>query len=109
MLFNHEQQIKLPLPANDISKSTNTTTHPRSSLTLHSVKMGVQMYTIAGRQIGSHYLAIGVITAAGAGIYAATRGPSKAKVDTPPINAGSPDEEKFIKDFLTKADEGKKH
>ncbi|KAK5939544.1 hypothetical protein PMZ80_007922 [Knufia obscura] len=34
------------------------------------------------------------------GSWAATRGGSKAPQSTPPINAGSKDEEKFIQEFL---------
>ncbi|KAK7927178.1 hypothetical protein PG985_004176 [Apiospora marii] len=59
----------------------------------------VQMYSIAGQKIGSHYLAMGVLSALFGGTYLATSGPSPAKkaAQTPPINASSPDEEDFIK------------
>ncbi|CAG8959953.1 hypothetical protein HYFRA_00012670 [Hymenoscyphus fraxineus] len=68
----------------------------------------VQMYTIAGRQIGSHYLAMGVLGALGALSMSFGGGSAAKKVQGPPINAGSPDEENFIKDFLAKADAGGK-
>ncbi|EHK99693.1 hypothetical protein GLAREA_09393 [Glarea lozoyensis ATCC 20868] len=83
----------------------------------------VQMYTIAGRQIGSHYvrrpypeapeswsaLAMGVLATLTAGIMSFTGGSKVQKAQGPPINASSGDEEKFIKDFLAKADsDGKK-
>ncbi|KAL2760093.1 hypothetical protein ACRALDRAFT_1073900 [Sodiomyces alcalophilus JCM 7366] len=69
----------------------------------------VQMYTIAGRQVGSHYLAMGILGALFGGIYTATRGGgSKAPATTPPINASSPGEADFIKNFLDEADKGKK-
>ncbi|KAK8090794.1 hypothetical protein PG994_000299 [Apiospora phragmitis] len=59
----------------------------------------VQMYSIAGQKIGSHYLAMGVLSALFGGTYLAVSGPSPAKkaAQTPPINASSPDEEDFIK------------
>ncbi|KAI1853128.1 hypothetical protein JX265_011409 [Neoarthrinium moseri] len=59
----------------------------------------VQMYSILGRQVGSHYLAMGVLSALFGGAYVGLSGPSKAKAatQTPPINASSPDEENFIK------------
>ncbi|KAI0132637.1 hypothetical protein BJ170DRAFT_680521 [Xylariales sp. AK1849] len=69
----------------------------------------VQMYTIAGRQVGSHHLAMGVLTLLFGGTYAATSGPSKTKASqTPPINASSPDEESFIKNFLDQANKDEK-
>ncbi|KAH8681120.1 hypothetical protein BX600DRAFT_504858 [Xylariales sp. PMI_506] len=69
----------------------------------------VQMYTIAGRQVGSHYLAMGVLGVLFGGTYAATRGPSKSKAtQAPPINASSPDEENFIKNFLEEANKNEK-
>ncbi|KAI2622200.1 hypothetical protein GGS26DRAFT_594206 [Hypomontagnella submonticulosa] len=64
----------------------------------------VQMYTIFGRQIGSHYLAIGVLSAMFGGSYLATRGGSKKATQAPPINASSPDEADFIQNFLKQAD-----
>ncbi|ETS83604.1 hypothetical protein PFICI_05480 [Pestalotiopsis fici W106-1] len=73
----------------------------------------VQTYSILGRQVGSHYLAMGVLTALFGGTYAAVGGGSKASaaVKTPPINASSSDEESFIKNFLDQAnkDEKAKH
>ncbi|PQE19555.1 ATP synthase subunit K mitochondrial protein [Rutstroemia sp. NJR-2017a BVV2] len=58
-------------------------------------------YNIAGRQIGSHYLAIAVLGTVGGLVAMSTGGSSAAKKEAgPPINAKSPDEEKFIKDFM---------
>jgi F-type H+-transporting ATPase subunit k len=60
----------------------------------------VQYYQIAGAKVGSHYLAMGVLAALFGGSYAALSGPSKKTVQTPPINASSPEEGDFIKKFL---------
>ncbi|KAH9888140.1 hypothetical protein F4778DRAFT_755219 [Xylariomycetidae sp. FL2044] len=87
----------------------------------------VQMYTVLGRQVGSHHLAMGVLGALFGGSYLATRGPKKQATQTPPINASSPDEADFIqcalpirsprdpirlithvRNFLKQADEGEK-
>ncbi|EXJ80959.1 hypothetical protein A1O3_07247 [Capronia epimyces CBS 606.96] len=56
----------------------------------------VAMYTVAGRQIGSHYLAIATLGATFGLPWLLTRGGSSKKSTTPPINASSKDEEKFI-------------
>ncbi|TVY85999.1 hypothetical protein LAWI1_G008377 [Lachnellula willkommii] len=59
-------------------------------------------YNIAGRQIGSHYLAIATLSTVFGGAYYALSGGSAAKKSQgPPINAQSPDEEKFIKYVYT--------
>ncbi|KXJ95668.1 hypothetical protein Micbo1qcDRAFT_157693 [Microdochium bolleyi] len=70
----------------------------------------VQMYTIAGRQIGSHYLAMGVLGALFGGTTLAFSGGSKKPLaqQTPPINASSSDETDFIQKFLAQADEDAK-
>ncbi|CAK7562374.1 MAG: hypothetical protein SEPTF4163_000216 [Sporothrix epigloea] len=68
----------------------------------------VQQYTIAGRQIGSHYLAMATLTALFGGIYASTGGASKKTLATPPINASSSDEADFITKFLETADADQK-
>ncbi|EEA24532.1 hypothetical protein TMatcc_007635 [Talaromyces marneffei ATCC 18224] len=60
----------------------------------------VNYYNIAGRKIGSHHLAMGILGGLFGSIYLASSGGSKKQVVTPPINAGSKDEEKFIQDFL---------
>ncbi|KAG9237409.1 hypothetical protein BJ875DRAFT_453868, partial [Amylocarpus encephaloides] len=65
----------------------------------------VQMYTIAGRQIGSHYLAMGVLGLMGTLPFAFGGGSAAKKSQGPPINAQSPDEESFIKNFLAQAEE----
>ncbi|KAL8298255.1 hypothetical protein RB601_002637 [Gaeumannomyces tritici] len=58
----------------------------------------VAYYSIFGRQVGSHHLAIGVLGAMFGGSFLALSGGSKkAGVQTPPINASSPDEADFIK------------
>ncbi|CAJ2512411.1 Uu.00g054260.m01.CDS01 [Anthostomella pinea] len=65
----------------------------------------VQMYQVFGRQVGSHHLAMGVLGALFGGTYLAVSGPSKKKaVQTPPINASSPDEADFIQNFLKQQD-----
>ncbi|PKS09273.1 hypothetical protein jhhlp_003887 [Lomentospora prolificans] len=66
----------------------------------------VQMYTILGRQVGSHWLSIATLSTLFAGTYLATSGGSSKKQSAtiPPINASSPDEENFIKKFLEEAD-----
>ncbi|KFH45144.1 ATP synthase subunit K-like protein [Hapsidospora chrysogenum ATCC 11550] len=63
---------------------------------------GVAYYNIAGRQVGGHYLAMGILGGLFAGIYGATSGPKRpaAANNTPPINASSSDEADFIKKFL---------
>ncbi|KAL3460506.1 hypothetical protein BJX64DRAFT_262853 [Aspergillus heterothallicus] len=60
----------------------------------------VQYYAIAGRQVGSHHLALGILSSLFGGVYLATRGGSQAKPAAPPIKAESKDEETFIQDFL---------
>ncbi|KAL8243645.1 hypothetical protein R6Q59_009903 [Mikania micrantha] len=66
----------------------------------------VAMYNVAGRQVGSHWLAIATLALTFGGSWAATRGGSKAeKKTTPPINAGSKDEENFIQEFLQQVEQ----
>ncbi|GIJ88356.1 hypothetical protein Asppvi_007276 [Aspergillus pseudoviridinutans] len=61
----------------------------------------VVYYQIAGKQVGSHVLAMGVMGTLFGGIYLSTRGGGQKKQGvTPPIQASSKDEEKFIQDFL---------
>ncbi|GIK07847.1 hypothetical protein KXV22_005444 [Aspergillus fumigatus] len=60
----------------------------------------VVYYQIAGKQVGSHVLAMGVMGTLFGGIYLSTRGGGQKKQATPPIQASSKDEEKFIQDFL---------
>ncbi|KAG6083200.1 hypothetical protein E4U30_000623 [Claviceps sp. LM220 group G6] len=59
---------------------------------------GIQTYTIAGRQVASHYLAMGVLGAMFGGAYWATSGPKKPS--TPPMNATSSEEADFITKFM---------
>ncbi|KAI0189290.1 hypothetical protein EV127DRAFT_481824 [Xylaria flabelliformis] len=68
----------------------------------------VAMYSVFGRQIGSHYLAMGVLGALFSGSYLALSGGSKKATQTPPINASSPDEADFIQNFLKQADADEK-
>ncbi|KAM0121456.1 hypothetical protein ACP6JC_001879 [Aspergillus fumigatus] len=56
----------------------------------------VVYYQIAGKQVGSHVLAMGVMGTLFGGIYLSTRGGGQKKQATPPIQASSKDEEKFI-------------
>ncbi|EAW13389.1 ATP19 family protein [Aspergillus clavatus NRRL 1] len=61
----------------------------------------VAYYQIAGKQVGSHVLAMGVMGTLFGGIFLSTRGGGQKKQGTtPPIQASSSDEEKFIQDFL---------
>jgi len=62
----------------------------------------VAMYTIAGRQVGSHVLAMATLGTVFT-LTALSVGGKKAET-TPPIQASSSDEEKFIKEFLAKAE-----
>ncbi|KAI1007177.1 hypothetical protein K3495_g1045 [Podosphaera aphanis] len=66
----------------------------------------VQMYTIAGRQIGSHVLAMVTLGTIFGTTAFFTSGSSTAKkaAQIPPINASSSDEENFIKNYLKSAD-----
>ncbi|KOS22878.1 ATP synthase subunit K [Escovopsis weberi] len=68
---------------------------------------GVATYTIAGRQVGGHYLAMGWLATLFGSAYYAASGPKKQAVATPPINAASSDEADFIKKFIEESD--KKH
>ncbi|CUS08093.1 unnamed protein product [Tuber aestivum] len=62
----------------------------------------VAMYTVAGRQVGSHVLAMATLGTTFA-LSALAMGGKKTQT-TPPIQASSSDEEKFIKEFLAKAE-----
>ncbi|EFX05413.1 hypothetical protein CMQ_3482 [Grosmannia clavigera kw1407] len=68
----------------------------------------VAYYSILGRQVGSHYLAIATLSTLFGGVYIASSGPSKKVAQLPPINAGSPDEADFVKKFIEEADGKKK-
>ncbi|KAI1209843.1 uncharacterized protein F4807DRAFT_424626 [Annulohypoxylon truncatum] len=69
----------------------------------------VAMYTVFGRQVGSHYLAMGVLAALFGGTYLGVKGGgSKKTATTPPINASTPDEADFIQNFLKQADADEK-
>ncbi|KAL9001515.1 MAG: hypothetical protein Q9169_000090 [Polycauliona sp. 2 TL-2023] len=68
----------------------------------------VATYTILGRQVGAHVLALTTLGTTFAGVYLAMPAKTKEKESGPPINAGSKDEEKFIQDFLKNAGGGEK-
>ncbi|KAF2198367.1 hypothetical protein GQ43DRAFT_338884, partial [Delitschia confertaspora ATCC 74209] len=57
----------------------------------------VAMYTIAGRQVGSHVLAMATLGSAAAIGYFSMGGSKKPADNQPPLNAKSKDEENFIK------------
>ncbi|PLB40522.1 ATP19 family protein [Aspergillus candidus] len=56
----------------------------------------VVYYQIAGKKVGSHFLAMGVLGTMFGGVFLATRGGGEKKQATPPIQAASKDEEAFI-------------
>ncbi|CUM63327.1 uncharacterized protein PRCAT00000898001 [Priceomyces carsonii] len=57
-------------------------------------------YQILGRSVGSHQLALATL---GAVVFLAVPKPwGPPKATTPAINASSPDEEKFVKEWLAK-------
>ncbi|PIG79400.1 hypothetical protein AARAC_007634 [Aspergillus arachidicola] len=60
----------------------------------------VVYYQLAGKQVGSHVLAMGVLGSLFGGVYLATRGGSQPKQAAPPIQASSKDEETFIQYVL---------
>lgn len=65
-------------------------------------------YQIFGRSVPGHYLAMGTFGLLALGtIYAKSGGTTKEQA--PPIQAESSDEEKFIFDYLKKAEEEAKH
>ncbi|PSN69358.1 hypothetical protein BS50DRAFT_572510 [Corynespora cassiicola Philippines] len=69
----------------------------------------VAMYTIAGRQVGSHVLAMATLGVTIGGSWLALSGGKKPEdKSTPPINAKSKEEESFVKDFIKKAEGEKK-
>ncbi|EFR05255.1 hypothetical protein MGYG_08266 [Nannizzia gypsea CBS 118893] len=59
----------------------------------------VATYTILGRKVGSHVLAMTVLGGTAGGIYFALPG-KQNKAQAPPIKASSKDEEAFIQEFL---------
>ncbi|EEU40185.1 hypothetical protein NCS52_00187600 [Fusarium sp. LHS14.1] len=67
---------------------------------------GVAYYTIAGKQVGGHYLAMAWLGTMFAGVKYAMSGSSSKPSATaaPPINASSSDEADFIKNFLDQQD-----
>ncbi|KAF9254256.1 hypothetical protein L218DRAFT_886678, partial [Marasmius fiardii PR-910] len=79
---------------------------------------------ILGRAIKNEYLALSVLGTAFGGAFLATRGSSSKKAEPPstiekikeaiPINAGTSEEEQFIKNFIAEAEKvdaagGSKH
>ncbi|KAF1361301.1 hypothetical protein EJ07DRAFT_113363 [Lizonia empirigonia] len=65
----------------------------------------VAMYTIAGRQVGSHVLAIATLATTFSLAAFSLSGGEKVDKTQPPINAKSKDEESFVKNFVQKAEE----
>jgi len=65
----------------------------------------VAVYTIAGRQVGSHILAMATLGTVFTGAAYATSGKKTDQVTQPPINAKSPQEENFVKEYVKKAAE----
>merc|ERR1712124_222733 len=68
----------------------------------------VVYYQIAGQEVGSHMLSIGVLSTLFGGIWAMSGGSKKSAGpnNTPPLNASSKYEENFIQEFLKQADGG---
>ncbi|TQN74056.1 ATP synthase subunit K, partial [Colletotrichum shisoi] len=82
--------IQLQLPPPHRTNSPPKARKPPNPATM------VQMYTIAGRQVGSHYLAMGVLATIFGGAYVGTSGSKPKATAAPPINASSSDEADFI-------------
>ncbi|GAB1319588.1 ATP synthase subunit K, mitochondrial [Madurella fahalii] len=68
----------------------------------------VQTYSILGKQVGSHYLAMGILGTLFGTAYSFTGGSKKTPGATPPINASSSDEADFIKNFMEQAEADEK-
>ncbi|KAJ9606916.1 hypothetical protein H2200_008927 [Cladophialophora chaetospira] len=68
----------------------------------------VAMYTVAGRQVGSHVLAMLTLGTVFAVPVLWPSGSKNKNTNTPPINAGSKDEEKFIQEFLQQVEQESK-
>ncbi|EUC36138.1 hypothetical protein COCCADRAFT_88936 [Bipolaris zeicola 26-R-13] len=63
----------------------------------------VAMYTIFGRQVGSHVLAIATLATTFTGAALSMGGKKAEDSTTPPINAKSSEEENFVKEYVKKA------
>ncbi|KAI8321347.1 hypothetical protein GQ54DRAFT_185930 [Martensiomyces pterosporus] len=63
-------------------------------------------FNIAGRQIATHHLVLGVLAGYGLAIKAAL--PKTDKTQQPPISASSDEETKFIQEFLKAAEADEK-
>jgi F-type H+-transporting ATPase subunit k len=68
----------------------------------------VVMYSIAGRQIGSHWLAMATLGTMAVVTTMSIGGGAAKKNQGPPINAQSLDEENFIKEFMKNAEADEK-
>ncbi|APA12968.1 hypothetical protein sscle_10g077380 [Sclerotinia sclerotiorum 1980 UF-70] len=91
-----------------LSPVTTTPFGQLSNIRILKLLKMVSYYQIAGKQVGSHYLAMAVLGSMAGIVTLSTRGGSAAKKDsTPPINAKSPDEEKYIKEFMASIEGGK--
>ncbi|KAJ2719722.1 hypothetical protein GGI07_005046 [Coemansia sp. Benny D115] len=66
-------------------------------------------FTIAGRKVATHHLVLGVL--AGYGLVFKAAVPKTDKTVSPPINASSDEESKYIQEFLksAEAEEKAKH
>jgi len=87
---------------------------PTTTVVTVFLNLPVMSYLVFGRAIKNEHLALGVLTTAFGSAFLATRGgksdkpaagmsPQKAK-ETVPINAGSSEEEDFIKNFIAAAE-----
>ncbi|EOA83724.1 hypothetical protein ACJQWK_01177 [Exserohilum turcicum] len=63
----------------------------------------VAMYTIMGRQVGSHVLAMATLGVTFTGAALSMGGKKTDDPTTPPINAKSSEEENFVKEYVKKA------
>ncbi|RCI16894.1 hypothetical protein L249_2881 [Ophiocordyceps polyrhachis-furcata BCC 54312] len=71
---------------------------------------GLSYYTIAGRQVGSHHIAMAWLGTLFGGVWYATSGPKKTSATaTPPIQASSSDEADFIKKFMEEQEKQEKN
>ncbi|KAF2673572.1 hypothetical protein BT63DRAFT_451625 [Microthyrium microscopicum] len=61
----------------------------------------VTYYTVFGAKVGSHVLSMATLGTTGLVGWYFTRG-KKEITNSPPINAGSKEEESFVKDFMKK-------
>ena len=87
----------------------NLTRQTQSQLHIPTANMVVYYSLPVVGKVGSHYLAIGVLSTMFGGIALLSGGSSKAVQQSPPIKASSRGEEDFIQKFLKDAEGEKKH